>query len=81
MNLERQFEQRGRRIGWQEGRQEGQQVGIQQGEAAAVKRLIERRFGAISPVHAKKIDQADPETLLLWIDRLIDFEPLDKVFR
>lgn len=56
------------------------QEGIQQSEAAVVRHLIERRFGPISPAYAKKIGIADTETLLLWIDRLVDAQSLEDVF-
>lgn len=42
-------------------------------------RLIERRFGPPDDRVRERIEQADPETLLRWSERILDAGSLDEV--
>ncbi|MGM0477148.1 MAG: Rpn family recombination-promoting nuclease/putative transposase, partial [Pseudomonadota bacterium] len=67
--------------GRQEGRQEGLKEGLLEGETAVFLRLFERRFGQQAmETHRKRIQAADPETLLRWSDRILTAETADEVF-
>lgn len=64
------------------GLQEGRQEGRQEGEAAALLRLLERRFGAISPEIAQRVASAELARIShQWFDRAIDAPDLETVFR
>ena len=60
-------------------RQEGIDQGIQQGEAAALIRLLRRKFGDIPVATRQRIEAADSETLLEWLDRVIAATSLEDV--
>ncbi len=52
-------------------REEGMRKRMQQGEALVLVRLMQRRFGALAPQPCRRIEQADPETLLRWSERVL----------
>ncbi|MFB4202423.1 hypothetical protein KBTX_02528 [wastewater metagenome] len=54
-----------------QGMEQGMRQGMQRGEAAVLIRLMERRFGALAPVHRERIEAADAETLLEWSERIL----------
>ena len=72
------------RFGMERGLQQGLQQGLEQGEQRAtarlVLRLIERRFGPVDEAVRVRIEDTDPDTLLLWHDRLLDAGSLDEIF-
>ncbi len=70
----------GRREGRQEGRQEGEAEGLRKGEAALLLRLLNRRFGALSPAIEERVRGADAEQLLDWGERFVDATSLDEIF-
>ena len=80
--------EQGRKQGIQQGIQQGIEQGIQrgiqqgqtEGEAALLLRLLERRFGPLSPRHRARIESADAETLLVWGDRVLTAQSVDEVF-
>ena len=64
----------------EEGRQEGRQEGLQKFRSLLVKQL-ERRFpNQITSNHLHLIEEADSESLSLWIERLIDATCIEEVF-
>jgi len=78
--LAEQWEQRGEQRGLKLGEQRGLKLGEQQGlakgvaagKAAALLRILTRRFGEPSePVRAAVL-AADPDTLDAWIDRAFE---------
>ena len=80
--------QEGKQIGLQEGRQEGKQIGLQEGrqegrqegERTVLERLLQRRFGALSPEISKKLSEASSTDLENWAEKVLDAETLDDVF-
>ncbi len=68
----------------QEGRQEGLQEGLQEGrvggERTVLERLLQRRFGTLSPEIRKKLSEASSVDLENWAEKVLDAETLDDVF-
>lgn len=58
----------------------GLKQGIQQGEINILFRLLNRKFGSVSPSLEHRLKDADPETLLLWADKVLDAKTLEDVF-
>ena len=56
---------------------QGEQRGIQVGEAKTLLRLIERKLGPSSETVRHRITEADSETLLEWLDRILEARSLD----
>ncbi|HVV69082.1 MAG TPA: DUF4351 domain-containing protein [Gammaproteobacteria bacterium] len=48
--------------------------------AAALIRLLQRRFGQLSPDYLNQIQQARTDALLIWIDWVLDATSLEEVF-
>ncbi len=53
--------------------------GMQQGEALILVRLIERKFGALTPELRRRIEDVDSETLLRWSERLLTAGSVEEV--
>jgi flagellar biosynthesis/type III secretory pathway protein FliH len=64
----------------QEGHKEGLKEGLKEGQSTILRRLLERRFGNLSPEHGKRLEAADSDTLLEWSDRVLSVQSLDEVF-
>ncbi|QXP84030.1 DUF4351 domain-containing protein [Methylococcus sp. Mc7] len=64
----------------QQGLQQGLQQGIAQGEIALLRRQLIRRFGPLPEWVEQRIQQAPPEQLETWAERLLDAESLPAVF-
>jgi hypothetical protein len=62
--------------GWAQGRTEGRT----EGGAKVLVRLIEKRFGVISPQLRQRIFSADVATLEAWVERVSDASDLQSVF-
>jgi hypothetical protein len=75
----RSTEQSAQQKGRQEGRQQGRQEGRQEGEAALLRRLLERRFGALPDWARDRIAAADTAALEDWSLRLLDASSLEDV--
>ena len=69
-----------RQEGRQEGLQEGKQEGLQEGERTVLERLLNRRFGTLSPEITKKLIEASSVDLENWAEKVLDAETLDDVF-
>jgi predicted transposase YdaD len=63
-----------------EGRAEGRNEGRAEGEARVLVRLIEKRFGVLSPQLRERILAADLATVEEWVERLFDAPDLQSVF-
>lgn len=71
------------RIGMKKGYEQGMQQGMQQGiqhEKMLFSRLLTHRFGSLSSKSLLKLEQADPETLLIWSERIFDVKTIEEVF-
>jgi len=58
----------------------GLEQGIPEGQRRTILRLLQRRFGPLSPAIVDRVDRADSDTLDRWADRLLDAQALDDVF-
>lgn len=63
----------------EQGRQEGVRQGLLQGESTALLRVMNHRFGDIPDPARRRIEAADPETLLRWLDRALVAASIDEV--
>ncbi|MDO4231453.1 MAG: Rpn family recombination-promoting nuclease/putative transposase [Lautropia sp.] len=77
--LER-FKREVRQEGREEGREEGRAEGAQQAHTLILQRLLTRRFGELPAQALQQIQQATPQQLEAWIDRVLDARSLDEVF-
>jgi predicted transposase/invertase (TIGR01784 family) len=65
----------------QQFEQIGVAKGIQQGEVAVLKRLLTRRFGSLDSSCLEQLEKANPEQLLVWVDRVLEAKTLPEVFK
>jgi hypothetical protein len=63
----------------EQGLQQGRQEGRQEGEAAMLLRLLERRFGDLPDAVCRRVEAADPQTLLAWSERILTAQSIDEV--
>ena len=68
------------RFGIEKGRQKGRQEGRQEGEAALLKRLLARRFGALPDAVQVRLTTATIDQLEEWAISVLDAESLDEIF-
>ena len=86
--MERGIEQgmeRGIERGIERGMERGIERGMRQGRAeggrAVLERLLQQRFGRLSPEAAERLRRAPETELETWADNLLDAGTLDEVFR
>jgi predicted transposase YdaD len=72
--------EKGMQAGLQVGRQAGLEAGRQAGEAAALQKLLTKRFGVLPAATLAQITTASPVQLDAWLDRVLDAPSLDVVF-
>jgi hypothetical protein len=60
-------------------REEGIQQGMQLGEATALMRVMRRKFGEVPVPTRQRIESADSETLLAWLDRIVTADSIEDV--
>jgi hypothetical protein len=75
-----QGEKKGEKRGIKIGRAQGRQEGRQEGAAQMLERLLNRRFGALSPTVQKRLAKASPEQLAKWSEAVLDAQTLKQVF-
>jgi hypothetical protein len=79
-------EQTERIMGWltqpyfDKGRAQGRSEGRAEGEAKVLVRLLEKRFGMVSPQLRERILAADVATVEHWLERVLDAPDLQTVF-
>ncbi len=73
------YTQKGMREGMQKGIQEGMQKGRKEGEALVLARLLQRKFGELPESIRIKIEKADSDTLLEWLDRVLTADSINEV--
>ena len=61
-------------------RQEGKQEGLQEGERKVLERLLQRRFGILTPEITERLSDASPSVLENWAEKVLDAKTLDDVF-
>ena len=64
-----------------EGIQQGRQEGRQEGKANLLFRQLSRRFQPLPDGVSERIHGADPNTIEIWADRVLDAKSLGEVFR
>lgn len=57
----------------------GEQLGVQRGETKALLRMIEKKFGSLTPEQLQRIESADIPQLDTWIDRILTASTLDEL--
>ena len=67
--------------GQKEGRKEGKKEGKKEGEALVLQRLLSRRFDPLPPEVLARIASASEEDINQWVDRILDADCLEDVFR
>jgi hypothetical protein len=70
----------GEEIGIRKGKKEGEELGIRKGHLAMLRRLLEHKFGELSPDVVERLERADVDLLLLWSDRVLAAAALGGVF-
>jgi len=68
------------RIGIKKGIQQGLQQGLQQGEIRILRRQLTRRFGELPAWVETRLQDASPEQLETWAERLLMARRLEEVF-
>ncbi|MCH2558151.1 MAG: Rpn family recombination-promoting nuclease/putative transposase [Alcanivorax sp.] len=80
-----EWKEQQRREGVLQGVAQGREQGLEQGRAVEARRLLgrllARRFGPVSDHIQARLEAADTDQLELWIERLLDVNTLDDVFR
>ncbi len=66
--------------GKKEGMKEGEQIGVRKGELAMLRRLLERKFGELTPEAVGRLERADVDLLLEWSDRVLTAAKLEDIF-
>jgi predicted transposase YdaD len=69
--MELPYLRRIREEGRQEGHQEGRQEGRREGEAEMLLWLLRIRFGTLPADTEARVQEADPEALLHWSERVL----------
>ena len=67
--------------GRQVGREEGLQEGRLEGEASALQKLLRKRFAQIPPEIQQRIAQANSAQLDIWLERVLQAQQINDVFR
>jgi hypothetical protein len=62
------------------GIEKGLQQGIQQGEVIVLKRLLTKRFGPLPEWAEQRLEQASPQELEAWAERVLEAPRLEEVF-
>lgn len=62
------------------GREEGHAAGVHAGQTALLRRLIERRFGALPAWAEERMAQAELPLLQQWALNVLDADSIEKVF-
>lgn len=66
--------------GIEQGIARGIEKGIQQGLAQSLQRQLNRRFGPLSAEVTRQLENAAPEQLETWTDRVLDARTIEEVF-
>ena len=69
----------GMQKGMQQGVEQGMQQGMQQGEAAALKKLINLKFGELPHWAEEKIQSAGVPELEVWLEAILTSDTLESL--
>ncbi len=64
----------------EKGLEQGLEQGRQQGEASLLLHQLEAKFGALTAAQRRRVEEADPETLLEWSRRVLTAERLEDIW-
>ncbi|MDX1588439.1 MAG: DUF4351 domain-containing protein [Oleiphilaceae bacterium] len=70
----------GEQRGEQKGEKRGEKRGEQKGVRKTLIKLLTRRFGPLDNDTSERIQQASPEEVELWLERILDARSLEDVF-
>ena len=73
--------QKGLQAGLAKGIEQGIEQGLLKGEALALQRLLAKRFGPLPDRATHQIASATTDQIDLWIDRVLEAQSLNDVFR
>ena len=73
------FAERFRAEGLEQGLQQGMQQGMQKGEALALERQLTLKFGELPEAVRQRIAEADADTLIVWLERVLTASSIDEV--
>lgn len=79
MNLAEKFEERGRLKGIEQGIEKGIERGHARGARKVLIRLLQMRFGELSPATIERLEGADADTLERWAERVLSASRLADV--
>jgi hypothetical protein len=54
--------------------------GVRKGEVNVITHQLQCRFQQVPPAYLAKIEQADPQTLLSWSERILKAQSLEEIF-
>lgn len=63
----------------EQGKLEGRQEGRQEGQATILLRLLQLKFGDVPEAVRRKIERADPRTLLVWSERVLTAAGIEQI--
>nr|VFJ86390.1 MAG: hypothetical protein BECKH772A_GA0070896_1000143 [Candidatus Kentron sp. H]VFJ88263.1 MAG: hypothetical protein BECKH772B_GA0070898_1000135 [Candidatus Kentron sp. H]VFJ95485.1 MAG: hypothetical protein BECKH772C_GA0070978_1000243 [Candidatus Kentron sp. H] len=67
-------------LGMEKGMAQGMELGHGKGEAAFLTRLLDYKFGALAPEIRRRVENARPEELAAWGQKVLSATTLDEVF-
>ncbi|HRP77462.1 MAG TPA: DUF4351 domain-containing protein [Rhodocyclaceae bacterium] len=79
-SVERLAIERGMAKGMQQGIEQGLKQGRAQGIAAVLHRQLNRRFGPLPDDVTRRLSQATPEQLEIWVERVLEAQSIDEIF-
>ena len=68
-------------LGMERGVEKGIERGMEKGQATFLMRQLGCKFGSLSPILTRRIDDAHSEELALWGERILSAKTLDDIFR
>ncbi|MFO1429679.1 MAG: DUF4351 domain-containing protein [Candidatus Competibacteraceae bacterium] len=72
--------EQGRQEGLAKGHTKGHTEGLQAGERRILLRQLELRFGSLPDAYRERIATVDPDTLLVWSERVLSAHRLEEIF-
>lgn len=57
-----------------------ERIGIQKGESILLMRILERKFKNLPEQYRQKVEQASPDSLLKWGEKILESQELEEIF-
>jgi hypothetical protein len=61
-------------------KQRAEQAGIREGQRRALRRVLARRFGAVTETFDARIEEASSDNLDVWLDKALSASTIDEIF-